>query len=49
MSTGGNLHTLRGVNAESVRPIYLDPPFNSTRNQAAPLGSETVGAAFNFT
>ncbi|MCZ0941347.1 MAG: hypothetical protein OXJ55_22095 [Caldilineaceae bacterium] len=37
MSTDGNLHTMHGVNAESVILTYLDPPFNSNRNQAAPL------------
>lgn len=29
--------------------IYLDPPFNSNRNYAAPIGSEAAGAAFKDT
>ena len=29
--TGDNLDILRGMNSESVDPIYLDPPFNSNR------------------
>ena len=31
------------------RLIYLDPPFNSNRNYAAPIGSEAAGAAFKDT
>ena len=30
--TGDNLKILRGMNAECVDLIYLDPPFNSTCN-----------------
>ena len=30
----------------SVDLIYLDPPFNSNRDYAAPIGSEAAGAAF---
>ena len=37
---------MRGMNSESVDLIYLDPPFNSNRNYAAPIGSEAAGAAF---
>ena len=37
--TGDNLDILRGLNSESVDLIYLDPPFNSNRNYAAPVGS----------
>ena len=29
--------------------IYLDPPFNSNRNYAAPIGSKAAGAAFKDT
>ena len=47
--TGDNLDILRGMNAASVDLIYLDPPFNSNRNYAAPIGSEAAGAAFKDT
>ena len=30
---------MRGMNSESVDLIYLDPPFNSKANYAAPIGS----------
>ena len=40
---------MRGMNSESVDLIYLDPPFNSNRNYAAPIGSEAAGAAFKDT
>ena len=44
--TGDNLDILRGLNSETVDLIYLDPPFNSNRNYAAPVGSKAAGAAF---
>ena len=44
-----NLAILRGIDTDSVDLIYLDPPFNSNRNYAAPLGSEAAGAAFKDT
>ena len=44
--TGDNLDIMRGMNSESVDLIYLDPPFNSNRNYAAPVGSAAAGAAF---
>ena len=47
--TGDNLDILRGMNSESVDLIYLDPPFNSNRNYAAPVGSKAAGAAFKDT
>ena len=47
--TGDNLDILRGVNSETVDLIYLDPPFNSNRNYAAPVGSNAAGAAFKDT
>ena len=47
--TGDNLGILRGMNSESVDLIYLDPPFNSSRNYAAPVGSKAAGAAFKDT
>ncbi len=47
--TGDNLDILRGMNSECVDLIYLDPPFNSNRNYAAPIGSAAAGAAFEDT
>ncbi len=47
--TGDNLDILRGMNSETVDLIYLDPPFNSNRNYAAPVGSQAAGAAFKDT
>ncbi len=44
-----NLPVLRGMDTESVDLIYLDPPFNSNRNYAAPIGSDAAGAAFKDT
>ena len=37
------------MNSQSIDLIYLDPPFNSNRNYAAPIGSEAAGAAFKDT
>ena len=47
--TGDNLDILRGLNSDSVDLIYLDPPFNSNRNYAAPVGSAAASAAFKDT
>ena len=47
--TGDNLPIMRGINSESVDLIYLDPPFNSNANYAAPIGSKAAGAAFKDT
>ena len=47
--TGDNLYILRGMNSECVDLIYLDPPFNSNRDYAAPVGSKAAGAAFKDT
>ena len=47
--TGDNLDIMRGMNSESVDLIYLDPPFNSNRDYAAPIGSEAAGSAFKDT
>ena len=44
--TADNLDIMRGMNSESVDLIYLDPPFNSNKTYAAPVGSEAAGAAF---
>lgn len=35
--TGDNLPIMRGMNSASVDLIYLDPPFNSKANYAAPI------------
>lgn len=47
--TGDNLDIMRGMNSESVDLIYLDPPFNSNANYAAPIGSVAAGAEFKDT
>ena len=47
--TADNLPVLRGMNSASVDLIYLDPPFNSKTNYAAPIGSEAAGAEFKDT
>lgn len=47
--TGDNLDIMRGMNSESVDLIYLDPPFNSKANYAAPIGSQAAGAEFKDT
>ena len=47
--TGDNLDILRGLNSDCVDLIYLDPPFNSNRNYAAPIGSPAAGAEFQDT
>ena len=40
---------MRGMNSVSVDLIYLDPPFNSKTDYAAPIGSQAAGAAFKDT
>lgn len=47
--TGDNLDIMRGMNSDSVDLIYLDPPFNSNQDYAAPIGSEAAGAVFKDT
>ena len=47
--TADNLHVLRGMNTATVDLIYLDPPFNSKKQWAAPIGSQAAGAAFKDT
>lgn len=49
MWTADNLPVLRGRNSDSVDLIYLDPPFNSKHDYAAPIGSKAAGAAFKDT
>ena len=38
--TGDNLPIMRGMNSESVDLIYLDPPFYSNTDYAAPYNGE---------
>ena len=40
---------MRGIDSECIDLIYLDPPFNSKHNYAAPIGSEAAGAEFKDT
>ena len=47
--TADNLDVMRGLNSETIDLIYLDPPFNSNKNYAAPVGSKAAGAAFKDT
>ena len=47
--TGDNLDIMRGMNSESVDLIYLDPPFNSNQDYAAPVSSAAAGTAFKDT
>ena len=37
------------MNSECIDLIYLDPPFNSNANYAAPIGSQAAGAEFKDT
>ena len=47
--TADNLPVMRGMEDESVDLIYLDPPFNSKHNYAAPIGSKAAGVEFKDT
>lgn len=44
MFTGDCLAVLRGFEDACVDLIYLDPPFNSKHNYAAPIGSKAAAA-----
>lgn len=44
--TGDNLPVLRGLEPESIQMVYADPPFNSGKEWAAPIGSAAAGAMF---
>ena len=44
-----NLPVMQEINSESIDLIYLDPPFKSDKNYAAPIGSQAAGAAFTDT
>lgn len=47
--TGDCLPIVRGINTGCIDLIYLDPPFNSKADYAAPIGSVAAGAAFKDT
>lgn len=47
--TRDNLEVMRGMKDDCIDLIYLDPPFNSNANYAAPIGSEAAGAEFRDT
>ena len=47
--TRDNLEVMRGMADECIDLIYLDPPFNSRHNYAAPIGSQAAGAEFKDT
>ncbi len=47
--TGDNLPILRRIDSNSIDLIYLDPPFNSNTDYAAPIGSPAEGAEFKDT
>ena len=47
--TADNLPVMRGMNSDSIDLIYLDPPFNSNADYAAPIGSRAAGAEFKDT
>lgn len=44
--TGDNLLIMRGMDSESVDLIYLDPPWNSKKDYAMPIGTPAAGADF---
>ena len=47
--TGDCLHIMRGMADGCIDLIYLDPPFKSDADYAAPIGSEAAGAEFKDT
>ena len=47
--TADNLDVMRGIDTEVIDLIYIDPPFNSNRDYAAPIGSQAAGGAFKDT
>lgn len=49
MFTRDNLEVLRGIDDKCIALIYLDPPFNSKHNYAAPIRSVAAGATFKDT
>ena len=49
MWTADNIDILRGLNSASIDLVYADPPFNSNKTYAAPVGSKAAGAKFKDT
>lgn len=47
--TRDNLEIMRRINSKCIDLIYLDPPYNSNANYAAPIGSIAAGAEFTDT
>ena len=47
--TRDNLDVLRGMHSETVDLIYLDPPFNSSKIYATPIGGEKAREEFKNT
>ena len=47
--TGDNLDILGGLNSASVDLIYLDPPFNTSRDYVVSGSSAAAGAACKMT
>ena len=43
------MEIMRGMESESIDLVYLDPPFNSNHDYAAPIGSKAAGSAFKDT
>lgn len=41
-----NLEVLRGLDNQSIDLVYLDPPFNSNQNYAAPIGGKDASDHF---
>ena len=46
--TGDQLDIMCGMNSESTALIYLDPPFNSKADYAAPTGSKAAAWYWRF-
>ena len=38
-----NLDVMRGINPDCIDLIYLDPPFNSNKYYAVPIGDNKAG------
>lgn len=49
IAIGDNLPILRSMENNSIKMVYLDPPFNSKRNYTAPKGTKAEGASFKDT
>ena len=44
---GDNLESFKEIDDKSIKLIYLDPPFNTNRDYAAPTNSQAAGARFS--